>query len=112
MHPCLQIDEVVRNVVSQLGGHTSGAPQDLLALALTCKAFYEPAMDELWGTAANLRDLIGCLPEDARRVIRRRVFTSDGQPIDVDVMVMISESFCGTLTLTLAMAGHHSVSGH
>ena len=45
MHRCLRIEEIVRNIVSYNDGPTHAVH---LSLALTCRSFYEPAMDALW----------------------------------------------------------------
>ena len=45
MHRCLRIDEIVRNIAFSKDVLYRS---DFLNMALTCKAFHEPAMDALW----------------------------------------------------------------
>ena len=42
VHPCLAISKVLRVVCGSLWR------RDLLSVALTCRGFLEPALDELW----------------------------------------------------------------
>ena len=87
MHPCLQIDEVLRQITFELKTFSIFTCRDLLSMALSCKTFYEPAMDELWGFMGDVRALISCLPEDARQV--RFVKSSFERNPDLDVIVCI-----------------------
>ncbi|KIP03177.1 hypothetical protein PHLGIDRAFT_252881 [Phlebiopsis gigantea 11061_1 CR5-6] len=48
MHPCLQIDEILRKIANELSMPTLGGKSQFRDLALTCHTFYEPAMDILW----------------------------------------------------------------
>lgn len=60
MHQCLQIAEVVRNIVL---GEDELLPVDLVSFALACRAFYEPAMDALWWTLTpNIASLLKLFP--------------------------------------------------
>ncbi|KAJ7064437.1 hypothetical protein C8F01DRAFT_1366780 [Mycena amicta] len=67
MHRCLQIPEIVLQVVRQLEKwHKS----TFLSLALTCRAFEDPALDELWrdpGTR-TLEYILGCFPDDLLKI--------------------------------------------
>lgn len=58
----LHIQEVCQQVVSHLCG--PARQQDLLAFALTCKAFCGLALDELWSSIADLLELIKVFPKD------------------------------------------------
>ncbi|KAF8550694.1 hypothetical protein OG21DRAFT_386347 [Imleria badia] len=58
MHHALQIQEILLNIF----GHSSATP-DLPALARTCRAFKEPALDLLWEELADPSPLARCLPE-------------------------------------------------
>ena len=70
MHPCLQIDEVLRRITNDMVILSPGDSSQFLKLALTCRTFYEPAMDVLWGKyVTDMRSLILCLPEDSRRLV-------------------------------------------
>lgn len=39
-------------------------PRDLLAIALACKLFLEPALDILWGHVPDIYRLLRCFPRD------------------------------------------------
>lgn len=61
MHPCLSIAELVRHIASYHSEKTH-APQ--LNFGLTCRAFYEPAMDALWEALEDdIEPLLRLLPE-------------------------------------------------
>ncbi|KAJ7604232.1 hypothetical protein FB45DRAFT_1083102 [Roridomyces roridus] len=57
MHRALQIPEIV-SLVSRCAGEDS-----LAALARTCRAFCEPALDLLWEEQDMLRNLLHCMPD-------------------------------------------------
>ena len=63
MHHTLQIQEILLNIFGHChpptGEYTSS---DLPALARTCRAFKEPALDVLWEELVNLSPLAQCLP--------------------------------------------------
>ncbi|GJE91825.1 F-box protein [Phanerochaete sordida] len=59
MHSVVQIDEIFLNILSWV------APAALLDLGLTCRAFYEPAMDARWVRLDNFVPLLKCLPSNA-----------------------------------------------
>ena len=62
MHYSLYIDEILALIVI----YCSGRQTDLLRFALTCRTFYEPAMNALWARAPRVLDkLFLCLPSDA-----------------------------------------------
>ena len=61
MHPCLTVDEVVRNIANLF--HSKEA-KSLLCLGLACRAFYDPAMDVLWRSLRSIDPLLRCLPRD------------------------------------------------
>jgi hypothetical protein len=58
MHRCLQVDEVVARICDKLSRRSA------LALALTNKALFEPAMDHCWRDLTSFWPLVSCLPED------------------------------------------------
>jgi hypothetical protein len=77
MHSCLQIQEVLTIIFQHIS--VPGIPgtlsvwrklgsSTLARLARTCKAFTEPALDNLWHYQTSLVPLILCLPQDAIRV--------------------------------------------
>ena len=71
MHHALHIEEILLNIFSYLyptwhpfprrrrGGYAHRA-----ALARTCKAFKEPALDMIWAELYDLTPLVRCLPEE------------------------------------------------
>ncbi|KAJ7051862.1 hypothetical protein C8F01DRAFT_634887 [Mycena amicta] len=64
MHRCLQIPEIVWQVV----GHVPRRHRKTLrALALTCRLFRDPALDQLWHDPGEdtLQYLIACFPPDS-----------------------------------------------
>ena len=65
MHRCLCIHEVLLNIISFCKEGDDAKDIDLLNLALTCRAFYEPAMDALWYTlAVGIGPLLLLLPDN------------------------------------------------
>nr|GAT49636.1 predicted protein [Mycena chlorophos] len=60
MHPCLCIDEILDRIFEYLLPYN----HNLAALALTCRAFTEPASEKLWRTLPELEHLLRCLPAD------------------------------------------------
>ena len=74
MHSCLRIPEIILAIAEfvrilptkeLLKLYNS---KNLLALALTCRSFHEPAMSVLWTYTVGLKDLMKCFPEDVCRV--------------------------------------------
>ncbi|KDQ62049.1 hypothetical protein JAAARDRAFT_447960 [Jaapia argillacea MUCL 33604] len=59
MHYAMEIPEILTNIFENLRSVT------LPAVARTCLAFREPALDLLWHSDASLGDLIRCMPPDA-----------------------------------------------
>ena len=71
MHPCLNIDEILRLLVRELV--VSGAKATAVALACCCKNFEEPALDVLWETQSRLTPLLKCFPRDIWKKDRKIV---------------------------------------
>ena len=65
MHRCLYISEVLQVIADSLDNRYHGA---LLAMALTCQAFFDPAMNALWRTLSNPTYVYMVLPEHIRTV--------------------------------------------
>ncbi|KAG1725943.1 hypothetical protein EDB19DRAFT_252495 [Suillus lakei] len=72
MHRALLISEVLLEIFTHVNrilrpeplptiGQKSLARKSLAALATTCKAFHEPAMDLLWAEVDHLEHLMGCV---------------------------------------------------
>lgn len=57
MHHALEIQEILLIIFGQCH------PPDTAALARTCRAFKEPALDVLWEVLCDLSPLAQCLPE-------------------------------------------------
>lgn len=70
MHRALEIHEILLDIFfhcrPSLPSRRKASP-DLLALAGTCRAFKEPALDVLWEELDNLTPLVRCLPEASER---------------------------------------------
>ena len=67
MHPCLLVAEVMGRIAEESTSPRSTGPQDdglrtLYALARTCRAFLEPALDSLWYEQYTLMHAVKCLP--------------------------------------------------
>ncbi|KAF8061744.1 hypothetical protein FPV67DRAFT_294810 [Lyophyllum atratum] len=72
MHPCLKIVEILRLVFAFVYDEYRG-PADMPALAVTCRAFYEPACDVLWQTLPSLAPLVRCMSADTWQMVDRTV---------------------------------------
>ncbi|KAG2340158.1 hypothetical protein BDR05DRAFT_991670 [Suillus weaverae] len=70
MHACLQISEILRIIFAEVTQVTNSRVRPsyttLYHLALTCRAFREPALDALWAHIPTPDVLVLCLPQDAR----------------------------------------------
>ena len=63
MHPCLNVDEILRLLARALV--SSDAKAAAVALACCCKTFEEPVLDVLWEMQNQLIPLLECFPQDA-----------------------------------------------
>ena len=63
MHRCLNIHEIVQRIADELQ-KTRKRESALLSMALTCRAFSDPAIESLWADLLGLRPLLACLPDD------------------------------------------------
>ncbi|EIW85644.1 hypothetical protein CONPUDRAFT_142127 [Coniophora puteana RWD-64-598 SS2] len=59
MHAALDVDEILRNVVND----SSLNKRDLASVAMTCRAWSDPALDELWESLDSLGPLLNALPQ-------------------------------------------------
>lgn len=67
MHYCLQVTELLYYIFGWHATRSAGAQgsRTLYSLALTCRAFQQPALDILWeDMKGSLAPLIKCLPSD------------------------------------------------
>ena len=62
IHLCLNVDEIVRLIITELV--TSRAEATAVALACCCKDFEDLALDVLWETQESLLLLVKSLPQD------------------------------------------------
>lgn len=66
MHRALLISEVLSEIFAHVNENrslqTGKKLLSLEALARTCKAFHEPAMDLLWADLYGIIPLLGCVP--------------------------------------------------
>ena len=60
MHPCLNVDEIVRPIAHELV--TSGGKASAVSLAWCCKSFEDPVLDVLWAEQEGLLPLLKSLP--------------------------------------------------
>ena len=73
MYRALEIEEILFDIFQRLSlpythhPDSIGVASDLAALARTCRAFKEPALDLLWRTLVDLSPLARCLPEASCR---------------------------------------------
>jgi len=74
MHPCLNVDEILRLLACQLVASEGSATA--LSLARCCKSFEDPALDALWGTQDQLVPLLKSLPGDVWKVEAGRFVSS------------------------------------
>lgn len=58
MHQCLQISEIQDCIIRYIPRQT------IFQLVLTCRAFYDPAMDIIWAAVVGYAPLIKCMPAD------------------------------------------------
>ncbi|KAF8441628.1 hypothetical protein L210DRAFT_792550, partial [Boletus edulis BED1] len=66
MHHTLEIPEILLDIFGRCrspGTGTETASSDLPALARTCRAFKEPALDLLWENLPDPSPIVRCLPE-------------------------------------------------
>ncbi|KAJ7647901.1 hypothetical protein FB45DRAFT_894727 [Roridomyces roridus] len=64
MHPCLEIPELVENIVSQLGQDPEKNLGSLAALARTARVLQDAALDALWRTQSSVLNVLRCMPSD------------------------------------------------
>ena len=72
MHRALQIEEVLSDIFHHFSPDIGilwreETIPELAALARTCRAFKEPALDILWRVLHHLSPLLWCLPKISRR---------------------------------------------
>ena len=75
MHHALEIQEILSNIFVYCSPSVLGKKPttDLAALARTCRAFKEPALDVLWRELVDLSQLARCLPEVSHKLEGNKV---------------------------------------
>ncbi|KDQ62058.1 hypothetical protein JAAARDRAFT_29959 [Jaapia argillacea MUCL 33604] len=63
MHRCLQVPEILSLIFLQVE-QEPGGKKTLAALARTCHAFHDPALDVLWYEQQDFSTLLKCMPSD------------------------------------------------
>lgn len=61
MHPCLDVDEIVRLLAHELVASEEWSAA--VALACCCKKFEDPALGALWGIQEEFHPLLDTFPE-------------------------------------------------
>ncbi|KAF8133946.1 hypothetical protein EV363DRAFT_1258504 [Boletus edulis] len=82
MHHALQIQEILSNIFdfcspplpSAYYKKATSSPE-LVALAGTCRAFKEPALNALWRVLVDLSPLARCLPEASHRLVLQNMYS-------------------------------------
>ncbi|KAJ7626229.1 hypothetical protein B0H17DRAFT_963456 [Mycena rosella] len=64
MYRALEIPEIVDGIVAEVRDIFTSRRADLVALARTCRAFQNPALDRIWRSQDTLSHLVRCLPRD------------------------------------------------
>ncbi|KAF6751674.1 hypothetical protein DFP72DRAFT_472458 [Ephemerocybe angulata] len=64
MNRCLRTPELLQLICNQVPNNTSEDRQRLLAVALSCRALLEPALDRLWYKMTSFKALMTTLPND------------------------------------------------
>ena len=82
MHPCLNIDEILRLLTRELV--ESEAKATTVSLACCCKSFEDPVLGALWETQDGLLPLLKSLPGDIWKVDEGR-FVSPHQLLSFPV---------------------------
>lgn len=74
MHHCLSLPEIILEIVENVSdfGEINPSRQTLAALARTCTAFQEAALDELWRFQSGFLNLMKCLPPSKLYKKRRK----------------------------------------
>jgi len=62
MHPCLNLDEIIRDTACELIISKAGATA--VAFASCCKSFEDPVLDTLWGAQTDLLPALMTFPID------------------------------------------------
>lgn len=83
MHACLTSKAVLKNVCDILFADPAGGRETVAALARTCRAFEDPALDVLWRTLPSLASLVQIMPSDAWEI------KSETRQVDYSVSILV-----------------------
>lgn len=67
MHPCLAVEDILNTIFDHADPEDCNVEKRIStfhSLALTCKAFLDPALDRVWRTQWGIENLIRVLPKD------------------------------------------------
>lgn len=68
MHPCLKVPELLSIIFGFAYNDAEGqdhiSSSTMLASALTCRLFVEPALDLLWEVQSDIVQLLRCFPSE------------------------------------------------
>ncbi|KAF8126051.1 hypothetical protein EV363DRAFT_1349628 [Boletus edulis] len=85
MHPALYVEEILLEIFGQCYDREESTMRinktDLPALARTCKAFRDPALDILWAELYSLAPLIRCLPGASSQIVDKDTLYSLNRPL-------------------------------
>ncbi|KAF5313411.1 hypothetical protein D9611_008514 [Ephemerocybe angulata] len=76
MNRCLQAPEILQLICSQLPNDRPSDRQRLLAVALSCRALLEPALDRLWLKIPSFRPIMATLPTELWKVDKKGTGTN------------------------------------
>ena len=91
MHPCLNVDEILRLLARELVA--SEAKAAAVSLACCCKSFEDPVLDTLWETQSKLLPLLKSLPADVWKVEARRFVSPPSAFISPRLIALPRKSF-------------------
>ncbi|KAF8121708.1 hypothetical protein EV363DRAFT_1362970 [Boletus edulis] len=88
MHPALYVEEILLEIFGYCYDREEYTmcinKTDLPALARTCKAFRDPALDILWAELYSLAPLIRCLPGASKQIVDNTTIYSLNRSLEQD----------------------------
>nr|GAT58397.1 predicted protein [Mycena chlorophos] len=88
MHPALSIPEIVHEIALAANARYNNR-KTLLALATTCQAFLDPALNELWCDLGSFRRWVQCFPEGL--FVYEKDLTGNGQDFTIKRPILASD---------------------
>ena len=89
MHPCLNVDEILRLIARELVQSELNATA--VSLACCCRSFEDPALDVLWEMQYRLTPLLKCFPQE---VWKEEKGTFVSPAMVCDALPMLNQSNC------------------